>query len=129
MVTDDANEFTDDSMDFDLNETVEEDPDTTKWLIPGISAKVRFTTGNLAGYEFDLHKYDHATKEIQIIPFIDENGYKFPSETSPAFQMQVGDQYHFIDINLPDSYIEEAEEDLEDLAIKYYDQYKQPQVQ
>ncbi|MFA5650085.1 MAG: phage tail protein [Proteiniphilum sp.] len=118
--------FTDDTMDFDLNEVEGED---TKWLIPGISAKVRFTTGNLAGYEFDLHKYDHATKEIQIIPFMDENGYKFPSETSPAFQMQIGDQYHFIDINLPDSYIENAEEDLEDLAIKYYDQYKQPQVQ
>lgn len=118
--------FHDSSMDFDLNEVEGEDP---KWLIPGISAKVRFTTGNLAGYEFDLHKYDHSTKEIQIIPFMDENGQDFPDKKNSAFQMQVGDQYHFIDINLPLAYITEAEAKLETEGEKYYNKYRQPQVQ
>ncbi len=132
--------FHDTNMDFDLNET-EPDPGApapeegeepvtrTKWLIPGISAKVRFTTGNLAGYEFDVHSYDHTTKEIKIVPFVDESGYKFPSETSSAFQIAIGDVYHFTDINLPLAYITEAEEKLETEGEKHYNKYRQPQVQ
>lgn len=119
--------FHDSSMDFDLNET---DLDgNTMWLIDGVSAKVRFTTGNLAGYEFDVHSYDHTTKEIQIVPFTDESGYKFPSDTSSAFQIAIGDVYHFTDINLPATYITEAEAKLQTEANKYYIQYRQPQVQ
>lgn len=125
----DAFSFHDSSMDFDLNETEEGDPDTTKWLIHGIDAKVRFTTGNLAGYEFDLHKYDHSTKEIQIIPFMDENGQDFPDKKNSAFQIAIGDVYYFTNINLPLAYITEAEEKLETEGEKHYNKYRQPQVQ
>ena len=97
----------------------------TKWLIPGISAKVRFTTGNLAGYEFDVHSYDHTTKEIKIVPFVDESGYKFPSESSSAFQIAIGDVYHFTDINLPLAYITE-ERQAGDKGEKHYNKYRQP---
>lgn len=119
--------FKDATMNFDLNEKDSEG--NTKWLIDGVNAKVKFTTGNLAGYEFDIHKYDHATKEIQVVPFTDENGMKFPSETSAAFQFGVGDKYFFTDINLPDAYKTDAENKLLAEGNKAIAEYSQPQVQ
>ena len=109
-------------MNLDLNEK-ESDGKTTKWLIPGVNGKIKMNTGGLAGYEFDIHKYDHATKEIQVVPFTDENGMKFPSETSAAFQFSTGDKYIFTDINLPDSYKTEAEAELQESGTGYYNQY------
>ena len=119
--------FKDATMNFDLNE--KDSAGNTKWLINGATAKVKFTTGNLAGYEFDIHKYDHATKEIQVVPFTDENGMKFPSETSAAFQFGVGDKYFFTDINLPDAYKTDAENKLLAEGNKAITEYSQPQVQ
>ena len=119
--------FKDATMNFDLNE--KDSAGNTKWLIDGVNAKVKFTTGNLAGYEFDVHKYDHATKEIQVVPFTDENGMKFPSKTSAAFQFGVGDKYFFTDINLPDAYKTEAENKLLSEGNKAIAGYSQPQVQ
>ena len=119
--------FKDATMNFDLNE--KDSAGNTKWLIDGVNAKVKFTTGNLAGYEFDVHKYDHATKEIQVVPFTDENGMKFPSETSAAFQFSVGDKYFFTDINLPDAYKTDAENKLLSEGNKVITEYSQPQVQ
>lgn len=119
--------FKDATMNFDLNE--KDSAGNTKWLIDGVNAKVKFTTGNLAGYEFDVHKYDHATKEIQVVPFTDENGMKFPSETSAAFQFGVGDKYFFTDINLPDTYKTDAENKLLAEGNKAITEYSQPQVQ
>lgn len=119
--------FKDATMNFDLNE--KDSAGNTKWLIDGVNAKVKFTTGNLAGYEFDIHKYDHATKEIQVVPFTDENGMKFPSETSAAFQFGVGDKYFFTDINLPDAYKTDAENELLAEGNKAITEYSQPQVQ
>ena len=119
--------FKDATMNFDLNE--KDSAGNTKWLIDGATAKVKFTTGNLAGYEFDIHKYDHATKEIQVVPFTDENGMKFPSETSAAFQFGVGDKYFFTDINLPDVYKTDAENKLLAEGHKAITEYSQPQVQ
>ena len=119
--------FKDATMNFDLNE--KDSAGNTKWLIDGATAKVKFTTGNLAGYEFDIHKYDHATKEIQVVPFTDENGMKFPSETSAAFQFGVGDKYFFTDINLPDTYKTDAENKLLAEGNKAITEYCQPQVQ
>lgn len=120
--------FVDNTMNFDLNEK-ESDGTTTKWLISGVTAKVKMTSGNLAGYEFEIHKYTHSTKEIQVVPFTDENGMKFPSETSAAFQFGIGDKYIFTDINLPDAYKTEAEAKLQEEGETYYNQYCQPQVQ
>lgn len=119
--------FKDATMNFDLNE--KDSAGNTKWLIDGATAKVKFTTGNLAGYEFDIHKYDHATKEIQVVPFTDENGMKFPSETSAAFQFDVGDKYFFTDINLPGTYKTDAENKLLAEGNKAITEYSQPQVQ
>lgn len=118
--------FADNTM-FDLN-AKEPDGKTTKYLIDGTSAKIKFESGGLAGYEFDLHSYDHATKTFVINKFKDENGSVFPSETSAAFQIAVGDKYSISDIQLPDEYIDEAEEELEEEGSKYLPTVSQPQV-
>lgn len=78
--------FVDNTM-FNLNET-ESDGKTTKYLIDGVSAKIHFNTGNLAGYAFDVHAYDHATHTFTLVKLVDDRGDIFPSETSPAFQFK-----------------------------------------
>lgn len=118
--------FVDETMNFDLNE---KDENGTKWLINGASAKIHFNTGNLAGYDFDLVKYDHTTKAFAIAKFQDETKNWFPSDESEAFQFGVGDKYIITDINLPDAYVEQAETELSEAAEEYLNQYSQPQVQ
>lgn len=118
--------FTDDTMNFDLNEKDEEG--NTLYLIPGASAKVHFNTGNLAGYEFEVTSYVHDTNTFTLRPFTDENGYTFPSETSEAFQFKPGDEYVILDIYLPQSYIDAAEEELETAGQEFLDKYSQPNV-
>lgn len=118
--------FADSTM-FDLN-AKDADGKSTKYLIDGTSAKIKFESGGLAGYEFDLHSYDHVTKTFVINKFQDENGSVFPSETSAAFQIAVGDKYSISDIQLPDEYIDEAEEELEEEGSKYLPTVSQPQV-
>ncbi|MFS0489886.1 hypothetical protein [Leadbetterella byssophila] len=120
--------FVDSSMNFDLNEK-ESDGVTTKWLIAGTSAKVSFKTGKLAGYDFELKSYDHAAKTFVIIPFTDEYKLTFPSPSSSAFKFSVGDQYIITDIRLPQAYIDDAEEKLQELAEEYYAQNSHPRVQ
>lgn len=119
--------FADSSM-FDLN-AKESDGITTKYLLPGVSAKIRFITGNLTGYEFDVHAYDHATKTFTIIKLTDERGSVFPSESALAFQISVGDKYKLVDIALPSSYETDAENSLANAGETYYNQNSQPKVQ
>ncbi|MDQ6481601.1 hypothetical protein [Dyadobacter sp. LHD-138] len=118
--------FSDASMNFDLNET---GSGGTKYLLSGTSAKIHFNTGNLAGYEFELTKYVHSTKTFTIIQYQDERGLLIPNADSIAFQMQVGDQYVILDINLPDSYVQTAEAKLRAQAQLWLDQNKAPRVQ
>lgn len=118
--------FSDSSMDFDLNEKKEDG--STKYLINDTAAKIKFQTGQLAGYEFDVHKYDHKTKTFIINKFTDENGKVFPSEDSAAFRFAKGDKYIILDINLPKSYIDDAEKRALEAGTKDFATLKQPQV-
>lgn len=120
-------EFIDTSMDFDLNEKNVDG--TTKYLMAGTSAKINFSSGNLAGYEFEVSAYDLATKKFTIISQTDQNDYVFPSTTSVAFQIAVGDEYIISDIYMPQSYIDNAEAELLIEANKYLARYSQPLVQ
>lgn len=120
--------FVDSGMNFDLNEK-EADGVTTKYLMNGTPAKIHFNTGALAGYEFELNKYDHSTKTFTIIKYKDERDMTFPSESSAAFQFAVGDEYVILDIALPQSYIDEKEAELLTESTAYLNDNCQPKVQ
>lgn len=112
IVEDDINSFVDDTMDFDLNE---KDDNGTKYLINGVTAKITFITGRLAGQQFEVKAdggYDHDKKQFTLIPFTDKRGLTIPTTDSEAFRVEVGNTYKITDINLPKSYEDNAEEDL-----------------
>lgn len=121
-------QFVDDTFPFDLNE-LDTDGETTKYLIAGQSAKVHFNTGNLAGYDFEVSKYDYDTHTFTLKAYTDSRGYVFPSETSAAFQFGEQDEYKITDITYPDDIVNEAEAELAEQANVYYDQNCQPKVQ
>lgn len=104
--------FVDNTMDFDLNE---KDSNGTKYLINGVTAKLTFITGKLAGQQFELKEkggYVHSSRTFNLIKFTDERGMEFPSPDTDAFRFHEGDKYKITDINLPKSYEDYAEEDL-----------------
>ena len=130
LVADDLNSFIDTSMDFDLNE--KDENGETKWLVGGVTAKINFITGKLAGQQFELKAdggYDHSLKKFTIISYTDERGLKIPTTDNEAFRLNVGDQYKITDINLPDSYIQRAEEDLWYAGLDDFNTRKQARAQ
>ena len=111
----DITKFTDNGMDFNLND----------FLLPGITAKLHFNSGNLGGYEFEVYSYNNATKEFTIIKFTDEQGYDMPNATlKPA----IGDKYVLLDIEMPQTYIDTAETNLLAKAQAYLDDNCGPRV-
>lgn len=123
---DDVYTFMDDTMDFDLKAS---SSNGTKYLIDGTSAKITFITGRLAGREFELHDYDHSAKKFILKPYKDARGLVFPTSNTTAFQIREGDQYKITDIIMPDSYIEDAEEDLWFYVYDKFLQAKQARAQ
>jgi hypothetical protein len=111
--------FSDSTLDFNLNDS----------LLEGVSAKIGFNDGGLAGYSFDIKSYNNATKTFTIKAFVDERGFEIPSTTQAAFQIQVGDKYVLTDISLPISYISAAESKLQSEGQAFLDQNKAPHVQ
>lgn len=129
VVSGDVLSFYDNAMDFDLNAKDEEG--NTLYLIPDTPAQIKFISGNLGGYTFDLHSYDHATKKFTINQFTDENGVKFPDAATAARQFSAangGDEYIITDINLPASYITAAEGKLQTAGEEELAKICQPQV-
>lgn len=126
IFSDSVLKFVDSTM-FDLNE--KDESGNTKYLLAETSAKVHFNTGNLAGYEFEVHSYDHAAHTFTLKKQTDERGNVFPSESTPAFRFSEKDEYKLIDIALPQSYIDEAESELAKQGQTYYNQNSQPKVQ
>jgi uncharacterized protein (TIGR02145 family) len=93
----------DTSLDFDLND----------YLLGGLSAKIHMNTGSLAGFEFEIALYDHASTSMYIIPFKDERGAVYPSA---LLQIAPGDEYVLVDIDQPEAYVTAAEAELEAAA-------------
>lgn len=119
--------FIDKKFPFDLNAT--NASGETLYLINGVSAKIHFNTGNLAGYDFEVKSYDHATHKFTLLKTTDDRGDVFPSETSMAFQFGVGNEYKILDVAYPSDIEAEAEAELAEVGNKYYDQNCQPKVQ
>lgn len=112
LVDGDINAFIDDTMDFDLNA---KNDSGTIYLVDGVTAKITFTSGLLAGQQFEIEAkggYDHATKKFRLIPFTDKRGLTIPTTDTEAYRIRIGDTYKITDIFLPESYEQNAEEDL-----------------
>ena len=127
VVNGDVLSFIDTSFPFDIN--AKNASGETLYLISGVPAKVHFNSGNLAGYEFEVHAYDHATHKFTLVKQTDDRGNVFPSETSPAFQIGKNDTYKVLDIAYSRDIEEAAEKKLAEEGNKYYDQNSQPKVQ
>lgn len=119
--------FIDTKFPFDLN--AKDATGETLYLINGVAAKIHFNTGNLAGYDFEVKSYDHATHKFTLLKTTDDRGDVFPSETSIAFQFGVGNEYKILDVAYPSDIEAEAEAKLAEVGNKYYDQNCQPKVQ
>lgn len=107
--------FIDADIDFNLND----------YLLPGVTAKVVFNTGQLAGYEFEVSRFNNGTKEFTILQNKNERVMEVPnSSMRPA----IGDEYVLVDINMPESYITAAEAELTARAQALLDQASEPQL-
>ncbi len=94
-------------------------------LLPGITAKVSFHTGQLAGYEFEINDYNHSTGQIKINKNELEKALEVPSV---LLRPMVGDEYVLFDILMPESYVRAAEVELYQKAVLYLDQNSSPRV-
>jgi hypothetical protein len=95
--------FTDTSIDFDVNAQ----------LLPGLSAKVTFNTGQLAGYTFDIGQFLNGPKTFTILKNKDEKQLDVPSD---LLRPEIGDEYVLVDIKMPESYVTAAEAELKAAA-------------
>lgn len=107
--------FSDTSMDFNLK----------SYLLPGVSPKIHFNTGDLAGYEFEVTAYNSTSKTFTIIKFADEYTQTLPNNT---LKMHEGDKYKIIDIDLPTSYVDSAESLLKVKTQRYLDDNCEPGI-
>lgn len=117
-------QFTDEDLDFDLNET---DAEGSVILIDSVPAKVSFLTGKLAGYTFEIKEYgyDHDTRTFELLVNEDEKALEIPSE---LLRPQIGDTYVLLDIIMPPSYVAAAEAKLQVAAQKFIDENSEQQV-
>jgi hypothetical protein len=109
--------FTDSGMDFDVNEC----------LLNQVPPKVRFLTGECAGYEFEVRSYNKLTETYVILENRSEPDLLLPNDLlKPA----VGDKYTLLDIAMPsDPYLVSAEHELAAVATEFLHQVDNPQVQ
>jgi hypothetical protein len=107
--------FVDSTIDFDVN----------LQLLPGTSAKVVFNTGQLSGYTFEIKSggYNNAQKKVTLLPNKEEKAIDIPSN---LLRPAIGDEYVFVDIVMPQTYIEAAESALLVKAQDYLNTYSAP---
>lgn len=110
--------FRDWSMEFNVND----------YLAPGLTPKIEFLTGKLAGFQFELSGYHHTFREFTLAPYQDQQDNVFPND-SGAFEFAVGDKYTITDILMPQSYIDNAEQRLLLAAQSYLEENSKPRVQ
>ena len=107
--------FTDTNLDFDINNC----------LIPGTQAKVRFITGQCAGYDIQISSYIHSSKTITVIANTDDKNNSIPNST---FYPAIGDKYVLLDIVMPDAYRTAAETELQTKATDYINKNSSPKA-
>lgn len=105
---------TDASLDFNIND----------YLLAGSIAMIVFKSGSLAGYEFEIVNYDHATKTITFKEFKEVDSLV----PGGAFVPEVDDTYTLVGIKMPQTYIDAAEADLLEAATEHLEKVKVPRV-
>ncbi|PPK98223.1 hypothetical protein CLV26_1221, partial [Parapedobacter indicus] len=104
--------FVDNTLDFDINDQ-----------LTGTPAKVSFVSGQLASFEFEITEYVHATRTITIKRIDDDPAYP-DGVPNPPLVFAVGDKYVLLDINMPASYVTDAESRLLAAGQSYLDENK-----
>lgn len=119
-------QFIDSDM-FDLNEKDSEGQ--TRWLISDKPAKIKFVGNcNLSGYQFEVAKFDTATKTFTINLYEDNRGLKIPD--GRAYTIEEGAEYVLLDIVMPDDpYVVDAEAELKKRGAKDLEADSQPKVE
>lgn len=116
IMVDDAKGF------YDITDTsIPDTLDFSKMVIPGETMTIVFQTGQLAGMEFDV-KYIHSERKFKIVP-ITNNGLTYPQGTIIP---EVGDKYGVFHMSLPQEYIDSAQIEARDEAVKYLYENSQP---
>lgn len=91
--------------------------------------KIVFTSGACSGIEFEIYKFDFATRRVYFNAYVDQDGTSTPRYNDGApIQPETGDTYTFVNINLPQEYIDAAELELKNATQAYLDANKDPQV-
>ncbi|NAW52178.1 hypothetical protein GNY06_12600 [Elizabethkingia argentiflava] len=116
--------FSDATLDFNLNQR---DSHGTTILIKGVSPKVAFQTGQLAGYVFEIKEqgYNSKNKSFSLLKNKDEKALEVPNQ---FLRPQVGDTYIITDIAMPLSYIVKAEAELKAKAQEYLDKNSKERI-
>lgn len=115
----DPHRFTDADIDFDLNAY---DEYGTTVLMSGVTVKVIFQTGQLAGYTLELLEaggFNYNTKTFYLQTNKDEKDMEVPSE---LLRPAVGDKYILVDLMMPAQYVTNAEAELKTKGQEYLDQ-------
>jgi hypothetical protein len=108
-------EFTDAGIDFDVN----------GYLLPGMTPKITFNSGQLSGYTFDVYNFNNTFKRFTILKNKNERAIEVPSAD---FKMAIGDKYVITDIKMPGTYIDAAEGELQVAAENLLDVLSEPQL-
>lgn len=88
---------------------------------------IKFQTGDLTGNEFEIvdNSWNNTDKTLQIIVQEDESdGYKLPNETR---QPRVGDVFVLLNIYMPQSYVDEATDELRTATQEELNKKSEPQ--
>lgn len=101
--------------------SISADLDYSKMVIAGETMTVIFQTGQLAGKEFDA-KYTHSERRFALVPITD-NGLVYPQG---SIIPEAGDKYAVFYISLPQEYIDRAEMEVRNEAVKYLYENSQP---
>lgn len=106
-------EVIDTTIDFNLNDL----------FITDGGAKIVFKSGDLAGNEFPITNYNDTSKTIRFGKVEEDSGYVLPNDVVKA---AVGDKYTLVGIEMPESYIITAEEEVRLRTIEHAEKNSNP---
>lgn len=112
----------DSNITFDLN---------TNWIQGESARKIVFTSGDMMGVECEIYKFDFLTKRIYFNAYKDADGYAMPNYNgggASELKPKATDTYTFINVNIPQEYIDKGELDLYNATLAYLNANKNPQV-